>query len=158
MSEAKMMSIVDPVTGEVVGEFLMHKGRAMTVDGAELPDPTPMAPPVNYKRQPSMFEIVREQMRRQAAELAAATGAESEEEADDFDVGDDDELRTQYEVYDQSIDELREELRLPPQSAASADDERPAGPEPKETKSPIAKPKKAGPRAPESQEDGSDED
>ena len=42
MSDPKMMTILDPETGEVVGEFLMHKGRRMTVDGAELPDPTPI--------------------------------------------------------------------------------------------------------------------
>ena len=47
MSDPKMMTILDPEMGEVVGEFLMHKGRRMTVDGAELPDPTPMQPPVS---------------------------------------------------------------------------------------------------------------
>lgn len=56
----------------------------------EFPDPTPVAPPVGYTKQPSMVEhirnMVRSEMLRQAAE---ASELESFEEADDFDVGDD---------------------------------------------------------------------
>lgn len=87
MSNEEYIQIVDAVTGEIIAEHLKYKGRRMTVDGAEIPDPTPMAPPVGYKKQPSMFDIVREQVR--LSKLAEEAGAESFEEANDFDVGDD---------------------------------------------------------------------
>lgn len=64
--------------------------RMQTSTGDEVPDVTPMAPPIGYNKQPSMVEhmraLVRSEMLRQAAE---ASGAETFEEADDFDVPDD---------------------------------------------------------------------
>lgn len=58
--------------------------------GREIPDPTPMAPPVGYKRAPTMVEIIRQQIQgEQMKAAAAAMGKESWEDADDFDVGDD---------------------------------------------------------------------
>lgn len=58
--------------------------------GRERPDPTPMAPPVGYKRQPTMAEIIRQQIQSQRlADEARAMGKETWEEADDFDIGDD---------------------------------------------------------------------
>lgn len=58
--------------------------------GREIPDPTPMAPPVGYQRAKSMTEIIREQIQGEALKQAAREmGKESWEEADDFDVGDD---------------------------------------------------------------------
>lgn len=58
--------------------------------GREIPDPTPMAPPVGYSRAPTMVEIIRQQIQGERLKAeAAAMGKESWEEADDFDVGDD---------------------------------------------------------------------
>lgn len=58
--------------------------------GRELPDPTPMAPPVGYKKQSSMVEIVREMVRgERLKQEAEAAGMESFEDSEDFDVGDD---------------------------------------------------------------------
>lgn len=64
--------------------------RGLDENGKFEPDATPMAPPIGYKKQPSMVEIVRNMVRseRLAAELAAQ-GQETFEEADDFDVDDD---------------------------------------------------------------------
>lgn len=58
--------------------------------GEFIPDGTPMAPPVGYKPQPSMVEVIRDMVRneRLQADLDAA-GLETFEEADDFEVGDD---------------------------------------------------------------------
>lgn len=68
-------------------------------DGRELPDPTPMAPPVGYVKQKSMTDIIREQVRSHHLQMAAeAAGAESFEEADDFDVGDELDPTTPYEA------------------------------------------------------------
>lgn len=68
--------------------------------GKEVPDPTPIAPPVGYKRQPTLVEQIRAMVRseRLAAEVSEA-GYETFEEADDFDVPDDPvDPSTPYEV------------------------------------------------------------
>lgn len=69
---------------------LKVSARMQTSLGSEVPDATPMAPPIGFKKQPSMVEhmraMVRSEMLRQAAE---ASGNETFEEADDFDVPDD---------------------------------------------------------------------
>ena len=78
---AKPRNLVSP-DGEVYS--------SLDARGAEVLDPTPMAPPVGYRRQPSLAEQIREMVRseRLAAEVEAA-GAETFEEADDFDIEDD---------------------------------------------------------------------
>jgi hypothetical protein len=58
--------------------------------GREIMDPTPVAPPVGYKKQPSMVEIVRDMVRSERLKQEAeSAGFESFEEADDFDTGED---------------------------------------------------------------------
>lgn len=75
------------------------KGKQLDERGRELLDPRPVAPPVGFKRQPSMVEHIRALVRSEALRQAAeAEGAESFEEADDFDVGEDYEPRTEYEA------------------------------------------------------------
>lgn len=68
-------------------------------DGFEvLADKRPIAPPVGYKRQPSMVEIVRDMVRSEHLRREAeAAGAETFEEADDFEVGDDFDPSSPYE-------------------------------------------------------------
>ena len=77
--------------------------EALTVDGElrpvqdefgrELLDSTPMAPPVGHKKQPSMVELVREMVKSEHLRRAALeSGHETFEEADDFDVGDEDDM------------------------------------------------------------------
>lgn len=82
--------IEDPETGEIT--------QVQNSSGQEIPDPTPIAPPLGYKRQPSIFEQMRQMVLsdRLAAEAAAA-GAETFEEADDFEVGDDVDPRSGWE-------------------------------------------------------------
>lgn len=59
------------------------------VEGRELPDPVPIAPPVGWFKQPSMFDVVRNMVRSEHLRLAAeAGGAESFEDASDFEVED----------------------------------------------------------------------
>lgn len=58
--------------------------------GEEVLNPTVMAPPVGYKKQESMFDIVREQIRRSKVDrFLEDKEPESEEEADDFEIEDD---------------------------------------------------------------------
>lgn len=81
--------------GRLTPEDYLRKLRAKGLNdsGQLVPDSRPLAPPVGYKKTPSMVEIVRDMVRgeRLAAEARAA-GHETFEEAEDFDVGDDPEL------------------------------------------------------------------
>lgn len=83
----------------------MHpKGKPLTPEGAEVPDPTPMQPPVGYKRQPSLADQIRQMViSERLAQEAAEAGAETFDEADDFDVGDDYDPSSPYEMdFDQA--------------------------------------------------------
>lgn len=74
-------------------------------NGHELHDPVPIEPPLGYKRAPSLAEQIRTMVRGEALKRAAeAAGAETFEEADDFDVGDDYDPRSPYEeIYDPPV-------------------------------------------------------
>lgn len=75
-------------------------------NGHEVLDPTPVAPPVGFIQQPSMFEHIRNLVRTELSRRAADSGdLESFEEADDFDVGDDYDPTSPYE---QQFDPLPE--------------------------------------------------
>lgn len=65
--------------------------------GQLIPDPVPMAPPIGYKPQPDMMDMIRHQVRLASMEAERA-GLETEDEADDFDVDDDPELKSPYEL------------------------------------------------------------
>lgn len=83
MAEAFHKVKFDDMTGEILT-------KQIGTDGREYNDPTPMAPPIGYKRQPSMVEIVRAQIRdAMLAQQLAEQGVETFEEADDFEIGDD---------------------------------------------------------------------
>lgn len=65
-------------------------------DGEELLNPTPMQPPLGYKRAPTLAEQIRHQV--MVAKLEALNDLEeTEDEADDFEVGDDFEPMSKYE-------------------------------------------------------------
>lgn len=56
----------------------------------EIMDPVPIQPPIGYKKAPSLSEQIRDMVRNEKlAQELAAQGAESFEEADDFDIPDD---------------------------------------------------------------------
>lgn len=59
-------------------------------DGTPILDPLPVAPPIGYKKAPSMVEIVRDMVRgERLRQEALAMGAETFEESEDFEVDDD---------------------------------------------------------------------
>lgn len=67
-------------------------------DGREYPDPTPVAPPIGFIKQPTMAETMRAMIQSQELRRAAAeSGQETFEEADDFNVGDDYDPTSPYE-------------------------------------------------------------
>lgn len=58
--------------------------------GEEMLDPVPMQPPLGYKRTPTLSEQIAQQVRRMKLELLQDDSvSETDEEADDFEVGDD---------------------------------------------------------------------
>lgn len=68
--------------------------------GRELPDPTPVELPLGFKRPESLNDQIRRMIRGEMSAQASAAGNETFEEANDFDVDEDDaELHgTQYEL------------------------------------------------------------
>lgn len=59
-------------------------------NGEELLDPVPMQPPLGYKKTPTLSEQIAQQVRRMKLELLQDDSvSETEEEADDFEIGDD---------------------------------------------------------------------
>lgn len=94
--------------------------------GREIPDPTPMAPPVGYKKQPSMVDHIRSMVRSELLrQSVAAEGLETFEEAEDFDVGDDYDPTTPYEAV---FDPPPPAPETPPAAPAAAPSAPPAAP------------------------------
>lgn len=82
----------NPETGEVVDfseTFVPKPATFRHVNGREVLDATPIEPPIGFKRQKSLAEQIREMVRSEnLRQLAEASGHESFEDADDFDVED----------------------------------------------------------------------
>lgn len=138
---------------------LLEKG--LHPDGTPVLDPTPMAPPIGYTKQPSMVEIVRDMVRSaQLAQAAEAAGAETFEEADDFDVGDEpDFLLSGWENdFDPPLVELLEAGRqvVAEREAEAAAQAAAQAPEPAPVSS-QRKTAKAAPKAPVPPSDGPDD-
>lgn len=76
--------------------------------GHQVPDPTPVEVPVAFRRPPTMDEMIRAHIRREMSLQAQAQGLETFEEADDFDVDEDPDPVSEYEVQDM-IPEFRDE-------------------------------------------------
>lgn len=72
--------------------------------GHEVLDATPVAMPVGWSRPPSLQDQVRRFVRQELSRQAAEAGMETFEEADDFDVGDDFEPSSPWELtFDQEM-------------------------------------------------------
>lgn len=72
--------------------------------GFEIPDPNPMEMPVNFKRPLTIQEQIRQLIRVEASAVARNSGYETFEEADDFEVGDEPEVYSPYELADEQAD------------------------------------------------------
>lgn len=141
------------LTIEQYAEKLIRKG--LDPRGQVVPDPVPIAPPIGYKKQPSMVEIVRDMVRSERlAQAAREAGHETFDESEDFDVGDEPELmRSPWEnQFDPELSELlRAGQEVLDKKAAEVESsevplKRPTPPE-------GAKSAAAAPKGPESAED-----
>lgn len=109
----KSTEMFDPETGELVLDEL----------GREVPDPTPVAPPIGYVRQPSLAEQIRAMvMSEQLRQAAENAGAETFEESEDFDVGDDFDPTTPYEnEFDPPVSQLQADIDAAKQETVRQD-------------------------------------
>lgn len=84
---------------EIVADAIAAHPKKLPLNdrGELIPDPVPMAPPIGYRPQPDMMQMIRDQVRLASIE-AERQGLETEDEADDFDVGDDPEIKSPYEL------------------------------------------------------------
>ncbi|AXH73385.1 MAG: hypothetical protein [Microviridae sp.] len=98
--------------------------------GHEVLDKTPVAVPVGWSPPPSLQETIKRLIRHELSAKADSIGYETYDEADDFDVDDDPELKSPYELTaDQELAQ-----RLPPVKAETT------GVQPVPTKEAPAKP------------------
>lgn len=76
----------------------LKRNLRQTADGREIPNSTPMEPPIGYKKQPSIFDQVRAMVRSDKLKQEAINaGMETFEEADDFDLDEDEDPHSKYE-------------------------------------------------------------
>lgn len=66
--------------------------------GREIPDPTPVSVPAGWSRPLPLAEQIRRMVRQEMSQHAQAQGMESFEEADDFDVDEDSDPLSPYEI------------------------------------------------------------
>lgn len=83
--------------GPMIEERPVHKHQnrvdlgKLTPDGREILDSTPIAPPLGFIKQPSLHELMRAMVLAHHDQVRRGNDAETFEEADDFDVDDQDE-------------------------------------------------------------------
>lgn len=85
--------IVDRESGEVLTQEYVdaaYTREGRRVVGKEYPNPVPLMAPIGFREQEPIWEQIRRMVRGAMSEAAAADDMETEEEANDFDVGDDD--------------------------------------------------------------------
>ncbi|UDN67891.1 hypothetical protein [robinz microvirus RP_172] len=134
---AKSARIGEPLPGLDVKAVFEQSVQALylNADGHEMPNPVPLAPPIGYVKQPTIAEQIRRAIAAASAEARNA-GAETEEEANDFDVGEDYDPTSPHEN-DFEMDPALEAM-LALQSAPPAPP--PAAPAEPVNPTPIAKP------------------
>lgn len=96
----KQLKEETPIRPEHQAKRVKTNGGYLTKDGAERPNPTPMAPPIGWKPSDPLHKRIREMIiSERLRQEAAAAGMETLDEADDFDVGDDYDPASPYEEH-----------------------------------------------------------
>lgn len=103
--------------------------------GHEVLDATPVARPVGWSRPESLQEQIRRFVRNELSQHAAAQGHETWEEAEDFEVGDDYDPRSPYELDD---DQEAAPLPTPDRPGRPGRDSGPDGPVPVDDRDDVA--------------------
>lgn len=119
----------------------------------EIPDPCPVSMPAGYKRPETLEAMIARMMR--VSEALKDTGAETFEEADDFDVDDDGEINSPYQMSQMQEEYYHEPARAVPErpNRRASDGNSPsegstkAGSKPSEAEPEEAKPHPETPRS-----------
>lgn len=93
--------------------------------GRELPDPSPVALPLNVKRPESLVDMMRRLIRNDVSKFADNHGAESFEEANDFEIVEEDaELHTtEYETLQDEFPHAQAPQKEPPSKRGKTTEE-----------------------------------
>lgn len=75
--------------------------------GQEIPDPRPVEMPIGFQRPPSLQETIQRLVRNELSDVASAGNLESFEEADDFDV-EEEEFTSPYELTEMQEESILE--------------------------------------------------
>lgn len=75
--------------------------KRLSSRGHEIPDPTPVVLPVGFKHPPTIQQMVQAAIRTQFDTYAREKGEETWEQANDFDTGEDEDMRSPYELSDE---------------------------------------------------------
>lgn len=86
--------------------------------GWEIPDPTPVEVPLHWKRPPTLQDTIRQFIRTEMSQQAQDQGAESFEEADDFEMDEEPDPLSAYEM--REMQEERPAAREAPQEKSAA--------------------------------------
>ena len=112
MFKLETIKVADPATGELVDiQVPIRVARAsvaqegFTADGRQIMDSKPLAVPAGYHAEPAFMEAVKLYIRGELSRLVPAVGKETFEDADDFDVDDENALP----VSPHELDEMQEE-------------------------------------------------
>lgn len=103
---SRYVELVDGDTGEVIRVQVHNR------EGAEIPDPVPLAPPLGYQKPLSMFDQMRAQIRAEHSrlrQLELEEIAETPEQANDFEV--DEDIENQPSLYEEKFDPVDIEVR-----------------------------------------------
>lgn len=90
---------------QLIEQYILEAAQAsdaygfLNAAGHEVPDPTVVEPPLGYIQQPDLMTLMRQMITRQISDIADANEFETFEEADDFDVDDDVDYSSPYELY-----------------------------------------------------------
>lgn len=106
---SKLTSWRKPKQLDLETYFAKLKAKGLNKDGSPVLDPVPLAPPIGYKKHPSMVEIVRDMVRgERLAQAARDAGHETFEQSEDFGIEDEpDQLRSEHEnERDPSLEDL----------------------------------------------------
>lgn len=98
----------------------------------EYPDPTPVEVPLGFRRPPTLQEEIQRLIRVQMSQQARDTGLETFEEANDFEVDEDPDPLSQYEVVEMAPEPptAQEVDEAAPAPKASMGDSSPPAPVP----------------------------
>ncbi|QXP44253.1 MAG: hypothetical protein [Arizlama microvirus] len=98
--KSKQLKEETPTRPEHLAKRVKTNYHYLTPDGAERPDPTPMAPPIGYKPSDPLHKKIRQMIiSEKLAMEAREANLETLDEADDFDVGDDYDPSSPYEEH-----------------------------------------------------------